>query len=162
MEVIAEENRRNREQEAYRAEEIVIEEERRMTAHLFESELEPTISELVGKCEDIRVRELRRTLEQLKELAPDQKRLLDICTASIVGKILHDPIVTLKREAVTPERSTLLDVLRTLFRLTLPAFSDVEPRTNECRREELWKASIPAPAPCSPRPDADLPQPDRR
>ncbi len=106
---IADRNKEERWQEVDHAEAIVAAEAKETSRTLLESGLEPTIASLMQKCEEIRKRELERAFDKLGDLTPEHRRMIEVCTTSIVGKILHDPIVTLKKSSsleasAAPER----------------------------------------------------------
>ncbi len=118
-----------REREAVRAEAIVDEEVERFWRWFASLEVVPTIVAIRDKVEAIRQRELEKALATLKDQAPRHRALLDALTSSIVNKILHSPIASLKRQ---DERAAELDLIasaRRLFDLehTPPEEDDEEP-----------------------------------
>ncbi|MFH0799908.1 MAG: glutamyl-tRNA reductase [Pseudomonadota bacterium] len=114
----AERNLDQRRREVAHAEEIVAAEAKRTSAALLESGLEPTIARLMQKCEEIRKKELERAFDRLGEMPPEHRQVVDVCTTSIISKILHDPIITLKKGALAPEhRNRMLDFFRHIFGL---------------------------------------------
>ena len=54
---------------------------------------------------------------RLGPLSPDQEIALEKLTRGIINKIMHTPITTLKTAARGPEVTTLIDVVRRLFKL---------------------------------------------
>jgi glutamyl-tRNA reductase len=78
----------------------------------------PTIVDLREKIEDIRKRELDKTLGSLGDMNEDQKRAVDIMSQSIVNKLLHAPLVVLKQAASSPDTTDdTIAVARRLFNL---------------------------------------------
>ncbi len=103
-----------RQEEALRAEEMIEKE----ASQFYESIIheEPVIALLGKKFESIRQRELTRTLGRLAGLSVEEKKAVEKCTESIVGKILHDPVITLK-SGRHRHHTTAHDLLKKLFRL---------------------------------------------
>jgi glutamyl-tRNA reductase len=116
---VAEENLGERAKEAEKAETIVVEEVESFYRWLGHLEVVPTIVALRAKVEAICRGELQKTLNQLKDLGPRERELLDVMTNAIVNKILHTPIARLKQQ---DRRSELfyLDAARRLFDLEDP------------------------------------------
>jgi glutamyl-tRNA reductase len=114
---VVEVNRAQRRQEGLRAERIVEEEVIRFEKWLKTLQVVPTIVCLKEKAEAIRKAEIKRSLGNLGELTPAQMKNLEILTRSITEKIIHDPILYLKRKAGRPTRDACLDMTRKLFNL---------------------------------------------
>ena len=114
---VVEINRAQRAEEAVKAERIVEEEVLRFERWLKTLGVVPTIVSLKEKVEHIRQTEIRRSLSALGTLTPEQRHAVDVLTASIAEKIIHDPILTLKRKADRPSRDQVLDMTRQLFDL---------------------------------------------
>jgi len=114
-----------RERESVRAQ-AIIEEEVERTWRWFDSlEVVPTIVAIREKVEAIRQRELEKALLSLKDQAPRHRALLDAMTSSIVNKILHAPISSLK--SPDAEARDLLASARRLFDLEPPDDDEKEP-----------------------------------
>ena len=116
-------NTGEREREAIRAERIVERETDRFVQWLGGLEVVPTIVALRDKIEAIRQGELEKALASLQDQAPRHRALLDALTSSIVNKILHAPLATLKREG-TIDDTDLAASVRRLFDLELAAAAD--------------------------------------
>ena len=80
-------------------------------------ELAPTIGALYQYAEEIRQRELARTLRRLNGLSDEQRDQIDVLTASIVRRLLHEPVATLKAHGEDPEAPGLAQLIRELFAL---------------------------------------------
>ncbi len=93
---VVELNKTQREKEARKAERIVEEEVIKFENWLESLEIVPVIQMLQKKAENLRKKELERSMKALKDLTPKQQKALDVLTRSIVQKILHDPIITIK------------------------------------------------------------------
>jgi glutamyl-tRNA reductase len=74
----------------------------------------PVIGELHKKAEEIRRREVERTLRHLPALDPATCEQIELLSRSLVKKILHEPTMHLRTEA---NRDTLKDYADTLSRL---------------------------------------------
>jgi glutamyl-tRNA reductase len=114
---VVEINREQRRQEGFKAERIVEEEVIRFEKWLKTLQVVPTIICLKEKADAIRRAEIKRSLSNLGELTPEQMKNLEILTRSITEKIIHDPILYLKRKAGRPTRDAYLDMTRKLFNL---------------------------------------------
>lgn len=111
-------NSGEREREARRAEAIVDEEVERFVRWLGGLDVVPTIVALRDKIETIRKAELEKALASLQDAAPRHRALLDALTSSIVNKILHAPLASLKREGA-PDEPDLAASVRRLFDLQI-------------------------------------------
>ena len=61
--------------------------------------------------------ELKRFEARLANLSDDQRNAIESLTQGILGKILHDPTVSLNEAAGSPRGERLADALRELFNL---------------------------------------------
>ena len=116
---VAEGNLGERAREAEKAETIVVEEVESFYRWLGHLEVVPTIIALRDKVDTIRRGELQKTLNQLKDLGPRERELLDVMTTALVNKILHAPIARLKQQDRQAE-TFYVDAVRTLFDLEEP------------------------------------------
>lgn len=117
LKTAVEANRREREREADKAEEIVSMEVCRFLSWLDSLETYPTIAALREKAEEIRKSELEKTLGRLKHLGPEEIQTIDLLTTSIVNKILHAPTVNLKKTRQNSDGFSYLAAIRHLFNL---------------------------------------------
>lgn len=108
---IADRSRVKRRKEARRAETIVAEEAKRTHRELLESNGALTIAALMQKCEAIRKKEVERALSHMQHMKAEEQNIVDACTASIVQKILHDPITVLKKD------EAIANILQRAFRI---------------------------------------------
>lgn len=108
-------NRRERQREAGRAEEIVEREVDRLLLRLKTLELTPTIVALQDKLHGLREQELAKA--RLDGLTPEQRTAVEEMTRSLVNKILHMPLTQLKRLPQQPDGLRLVEFLRQTFRL---------------------------------------------
>ena len=117
LQSVVDTNVQGRQQEAEKAEDIIRQE---VDTYLqWERSLDavPTIVDLREKVEDIRKRELEKTLCQLNGIDDEQKRALEVLTQAIVNKLLHAPLVVLKQAAANPEGGDTIAIARKIFNL---------------------------------------------
>jgi glutamyl-tRNA reductase len=111
-------NKKEREKEAEKAEQIVGDEVLGFLAWLRTLEVTPTIRALRERFDAIRKAEMEKTLKSFGEgLTDKQRRSLEAMGQAIVNKILHEPTVHLKRLAEEPELEFSVDAVRRLFGL---------------------------------------------
>src|SRR5581483_7344599 len=77
----------------------------------------PTIGALYRRAESIRRTEIDRTIPRLRSLSADDRELIDVMTASIVRRLLHEPVAALKARSGLSEAGDLAQVVRQLFSL---------------------------------------------
>jgi glutamyl-tRNA reductase len=110
-------NRADRLREAGRAEHIIAAEALKFESWLRTLEVVPTIVALREKAEEIRQGELKRTFGHLEPLPADLAESIHMMTQSIVNKVLHDPILFLKRTSTKARKDFYLDTARKMFNL---------------------------------------------
>lgn len=117
LQKIANENMKDREKEARKAE-VIVQEEVGKFVHWYQSlEITPTIIALKKKFEEIRKRELEKMFSFHPHLSEKERQSLEALTSAIVNKILHDPLTRLKQKDEEAMSEVYLDALRTLFQL---------------------------------------------
>ena len=114
---VVEINLDRRRHEASKAERLVAAETLKFLNWLETLEVYPTIIALKDKAEAICQAELKKTLNQLGPLTPEQRQTLEVLTGSITQKLLHDPIIFLKRNRRPKNPHQELDLVRRLFNL---------------------------------------------
>jgi glutamyl-tRNA reductase len=110
-------NIEGRAREAEKAEELIMQEVETYLQWERSLDAVPTIVELREKVEDIRRRELDKTLCQLNGITEDQRKAVEVLASAIVNKIMHAPIVVLKQAASGRDSNDLLAFGRKLFNL---------------------------------------------
>jgi glutamyl-tRNA reductase len=111
-------NLEERKKELRRAESIVQDEVRAFLAWLSNLGLVPTIVSLREKAEQIRTRELDKAFSVLQaRVSEEEKKAIDSMSQSIVNKLLHDPISTLKKAEEDGDAPGLVDAVQRLFSL---------------------------------------------
>ncbi|HSE88906.1 MAG TPA: glutamyl-tRNA reductase [Candidatus Binatia bacterium] len=117
---VAEENIQERSSEAEKAEGIVYEEVQNFTRWIHSLEQVPTITALRQRLEEIRQRELEKSLGgSLRDLSEKQREALEDMTTAMINKILHSPVSHLKRNSKDEEDEGTLYIaaLKKLFDL---------------------------------------------
>jgi glutamyl-tRNA reductase len=107
----------SRHAEVPRVEAIVDEEVESFRRRYLELEVEPVLSALRRQAEDIRQRELERTLNNLGEVDPETAARIEHLSRTLVKKLLHQPTVHLRERAGTGDADEVADALRELFGL---------------------------------------------
>lgn len=110
-------NREERRRQAQLAEHIVDEETVKFKKWMNSLSAVPTIVSLREKADTIRRSELRKTFSQLSHLGERERDAIEVLTESIVKKLLHDPIVFLKKKAQRGTQATFMDYAQQLFNL---------------------------------------------
>jgi glutamyl-tRNA reductase len=110
-------NVQGRQKEAEKAEEIILQEVETYLQWERSLDAVPTIVDLREKVEEIRKKELEKTLCQLNGMPDDQKRAVDAMSSAIVNKIVHAPMVVLKQAASDPESGEIIPIARKIFNL---------------------------------------------
>jgi glutamyl-tRNA reductase len=116
---VAAANTEERQREALRAEQIVVEEEQRFDGWLVALQAVPTIRHLRARADAVRIDALRR-FSGGSNLDSEQLERVDTLTRSIVNKILHAPLSRLRAERDREEGLAVLEAARELFALDEP------------------------------------------
>ncbi len=117
LQAVVDTNREHREREAMKAEEIVEEEVLKFYHWYTSLDLVPTIVSLKEKFEEIRKRELSKTLSSFARITKKERKSLEALTSAIVKKILHDPITFMKSPDLNTDTAEYVNAVRKLFRL---------------------------------------------
>ncbi|MBN1276728.1 MAG: glutamyl-tRNA reductase [Deltaproteobacteria bacterium] len=110
-------NMAHRQQEAVKAERIVMEECIKFEKWIKTLAAVPTIISLKKKSESIIRAELKKSDGVLLKMTPEQKEAVQTLTKSVAEKILNDPILFLKGRSDRPSLDMYIDVTRRLFNL---------------------------------------------
>lgn len=113
-----EKNRGERLQEAEKAEHLVVEEVGVVRQWLQSLEVTPTIVALKTRAEDIKRAEVEKALGRLAHLPPQERALVEAMASSIVNKLLHNTMVTLKTEVTSAEGVAFVEAARRFFNLS--------------------------------------------
>ena len=117
LQEIVDENLRNRMEEAEKAETIISEEIINFTNWLNTLEVVPTIVSLKKKSEKVIEEEIEKSLSWTRNLTEEEREKIRILASSIVNKILHDPITSLKEESQNSGADPYVAAIKKLFRL---------------------------------------------
>ena len=115
LEVLAKDNQRQRQKHVDCAKTIVEKEAEAFYRLSFDAGLE-TAAKLGQKFEFLRQKELQKSLVRLGHLRKEDQDAIEALTKSLVGKILHDPIVLLRQESQVQEKG-FIENLKKIFRL---------------------------------------------
>ncbi len=119
LQAVVETNLKTRKEEAEKGEQIVAEEVGKFTQWFKSLEVVPTIIALKDRMEEIRRKELERTMGRLRSLSPEEVQIIDGLTNTIINKILHNPLVALKLEAHSTNGLLYAEAVRKLFDLEI-------------------------------------------
>jgi len=114
---VAAQGLQHRRQEAAKAERLVAAQTLKFLEWLETLQVYPTIIALKEKAERICEGEVKKTLSQLGPMSQEQRQALEVLTHAIIQKLLHDPIVFLKRNHHSKHSHRELDLVRRLFKL---------------------------------------------
>jgi glutamyl-tRNA reductase len=112
---VVESNIKDRQKEAELANEIIEEEIETFQTWLRSIDVVPTIVAIREKAEEMRAAELEKTFSKMGELSEKQKKQVEALSQSIVNKLLHHPLIALKKAAGDPEASSNIESARVLF-----------------------------------------------
>lgn len=114
---IVDENREIRKREAEKANAIIEEEVLKHQSWINTLAVVPTIVSLREKAEGIIKGEMEKSSSWMLSLSGEERKRVEILAASIVNKILHDPITGLKEESQDDDALPYIAAIRRLFRL---------------------------------------------
>jgi glutamyl-tRNA reductase len=125
-----EHNRGERLNEAEKAERMVLDEVGIVRQWLQSLEVTPTIVALRSRADDIKRVELDKTLARLANLSAQERGMVEALASSIVNKLIHNTMVTLKAEVNSSEGAAFVEAARRFFSLSDPALPDVNERAS--------------------------------
>ncbi|EFL49543.1 glutamyl-tRNA reductase [Solidesulfovibrio fructosivorans JJ]] len=118
LQEVVEENLAQRREEAARARDIIRLQVERFGEWLKSLDVKPTIVDLLQTGEDIARRELHKTLRRLgPDVSDETRRAIETLSLSISHKLLHEPIVFLKRRAREEKGDRFIDLTRRMYNL---------------------------------------------
>ncbi len=94
---VVEENRAEREKEARKAGRMVEEEVIKFLGWMDSLDIVPVIRQLMAKGEEVRTQELEKSMKVLGRLDKKQRKAVEALTRSIVNKLLHHPVTSIKQ-----------------------------------------------------------------
>ncbi len=119
-----EQNLAERVQEAEMAELIVVEEVTVMLEWMKSLEVTPTIVALRSRVDEIKLVEVEKVLGRLAHLSPQDRELVEGMASSIVNKLIHRTMVTLKTEVNSSNGPAFVEAARRFFHLDQPSSPD--------------------------------------
>jgi len=114
---VSDENIKTRLDSSHKAEEIILEVEKSFQTWLSGLKAVPAIIDLKKRFELIKDRELEKALEKLEGLSENDKYIIELMASRIIGKILHNPLINLKKESATSLGALYVDSVKKLFEL---------------------------------------------
>ena len=118
-----EQNRVERLQEAEKAERMVAEEVMMLREWMKSLEVTPTIVALRSRVDEIKRTELEKALGRLGHLSVQDRTMVEGMASSIVNKLIHSTMVTLKSEVNTDSGAAFVEAARRFFDLDQPSGS---------------------------------------
>ncbi len=131
-----EQNRGERLQEAEKAERMVVDEVGVVRQWLQSLEVTPTIVALKTKAEDIKRAEIEKTLGRLGHLSPQEREAVEGLASSIVNKLIHNTMVTLKAEVTSGEGAAFVEAARRFFNLPVVDTASINGTDPDSARED--------------------------
>jgi len=117
LQQVVESNLAERREEARKAERIVDEEVDSTARWLRTLDVVPTITALREHADAIARSEAERVLGKLPNLSEKERELVRGLAASIINKLLHNPLTSLRREAQDRDSQEMVEITRKLFAL---------------------------------------------
>lgn len=114
---VIDENIEDRRKEAIKAERIVDEAVIRFRQWFESLRVVPTIIALRNKLDSIADAEIKKTFQSLDHLSEKDRQAIQNLVNSIIKKMLHDPMMLLKKDSPDLNPSVCLDMARKLFNL---------------------------------------------
>jgi glutamyl-tRNA reductase len=110
--------------ESEKAHSIVEEEVEKFTMWLKQLDMNPLISSIYEKVEEIRSKELKKVFQKIQNIDDETSKNIDLLTKSIVNKLIH-PHVAIIRQNGSP---AVLEMMKKLFRIEDENETDVDNR----------------------------------
>lgn len=114
-------NRAERLQEAEKADRMVVEEVMATMEWMKSLEVTPTIVALRNRVDEIKQAEVEKVLGRLGHLSHQDRELVEGLASSIVNKLIHRTMVTLKAEVNSSNGPAFVEAARRFFQLDQPS-----------------------------------------
>jgi glutamyl-tRNA reductase len=114
---VLDENIKSRRDNAEKAEEAILEVEKAFQTWLNSLKVVPAIIDLKKRFEQIKKIEVERALAKLENYSDKDRDVIKLMASRIIGKILHGPLINLKKEASTSLGALYVDSIKKLFEL---------------------------------------------
>ncbi|RJP23146.1 MAG: glutamyl-tRNA reductase [Deltaproteobacteria bacterium] len=128
---VIETNLEERQREAARAEEIVAAEVAAFRRWLESQQVTPTIVSLRRKFEEIKAAEVAKAVSALGADDPKTRKVIESLASSILNKVLHPPIASLKRESDGRSPMETVALVREIFDLPEEEAEEARERTGD-------------------------------
>lgn len=129
LQQVVQQHRARREQEVRRVEAHILAEVEAFARWWESLRAKPVIVALRRKVEALRDQEMERWLRKMPHLSEKDRYFIGRMMEAFANKVLHDPLVYLRRTAHGPEALTTLETVRRLFNLdTQETLESEEPR----------------------------------
>ena len=79
--------------------------------------MQPVMSQLSAKAEQIRRTELKRAMRKLRDLSEEDVRVVENMTRMLVRKLLREPMSSVHDAVGTAQEQDMKDAMETLFQL---------------------------------------------
>lgn len=129
LEQITEASRAQRAEAAVEGERIAEDEARGFQGWLDSRKVTPVIQELLDRARGLARRELLRSMKGVDELSPEAMEACERAVVAAVEKVLHHPVISLRKASGVEERTRTVEAVRHLFRLRVD--EEVEPALPE-------------------------------
>ncbi|MCZ6833047.1 MAG: glutamyl-tRNA reductase [Acidobacteria bacterium] len=139
---VVDDNLQERKREARRAEEIVEREVQAFQLWFRNLAAGPTIAAMRRSMHEVRLDEFERFRSRMTSLTPEQLAVVEEFGRGLVNKILHRPMVELKKSMNGNAAPGQVDLLRRLFGLTQEAETASPPQAREPRQAGAQKAPV--------------------
>ena len=137
-----EQNRAERLQEAEKAERMVEEEVGATIEWMKALEVTPTIVALRSRVDEIKQTEVEKVLGRLGHLSQQDRELVEGMASSIVNKLIHRTMVTLKAEVNSSNGPAFVEAARRFFQLDQSSTQGSEGEDRENRSRYLSSESV--------------------
>jgi glutamyl-tRNA reductase len=127
---VVDENLKTRRRDIEKAEEVVLQGERNFQRWFDGLKVVPTIIALKRRFEEIKAAEVKDALHRFGNPSDREKQIIESMAAGIIGKILHGPMMNLKKESSTSLGALYVDTIKRLFELDRE-FEFLEEEENE-------------------------------
>jgi glutamyl-tRNA reductase len=117
LQTACERNRRERQKEWPKAQQIIAEETQRFMQALNHRATGPVIRRLREQAQDLKKDELERLINKLQPGDPAVRKEIEKSFDRLINKLLHPPLASLRDDAAEGHRRGLLEALRHLFNL---------------------------------------------
>ena len=114
---IVQEHVRRRAGDVHKADELVAREVGGVERYLRAMEVQPLVSAMGQRAQDLRDREVARALKELPDATPEVRKVIEALGSSLSNKLMHDPICALREAAHAGTGDGLAEATRRLFRL---------------------------------------------